>query len=55
MSEFIVKSKRLADYLIAHGCIFIRKEKDNIFVFEKNESIDNNIANYEKNTKKCMF
>jgi hypothetical protein len=55
MSEFSCKGKRLADYLINHGAKLIRIEKGNIYIFEKDDSIYDKLANYEKDTKKCMF
>ena len=55
MSEFSCKGKRLADYLINHGSKLIRIENGNIYIFEKNDSLYENLSNYEKDTKKCMF
>ena len=54
MELFYCKSKNLAKYLIKHGSKFIKVEKDN-YIFEKDESIEQNLAIYEKDMKKCMF
>ena len=55
MSEFSCNGRRLADYLINHGVKLIRIEKGNTYIFEKDDSIYDKLANYEKDTKKCMF
>lgn len=54
MELFYCKGKRLAEYLIKHGSKFIKVEK-NKFIFEKDESVERNLAVYEKDMKKCMF
>ena len=55
MSEFSCKGKRLADYLVNRNVKLIRIEKGNIYIFEKDDSIYDKLADYENNTKKCMF
>ena len=48
MSEFSCSGKRLADYLINHGVKLIRIEKGNTYIFEKDDSIYDKLANYDK-------
>lgn len=55
MNEFIVKSKQLANYLISHGSKLIRKENYNTYIFEKDESIDKNIEQWEFSKKNIYF
>lgn len=56
--EFYCKGKSLADYLIANGSNLIRVDKENgivVFVFKKDQTIEQNIAKYEETLNKCMF
>lgn len=56
--EFSCNSKRLADYLVAHGSKLIRIDKGNgsvEYIFEYDDSIDKVLEDYEKDFKRCMF
>lgn len=58
---FCCKGKRLANYLISHGSKLIRIDNDQkskgflVFIFEKDESIDNNLKQWEFDKKKYLF
>lgn len=61
MDEFYCKNKQIANYLVKHGSNLLRIEKskkfDNIliFVFEKDDTIERNLDQWESNKKKCLF
>lgn len=61
MKTFCCKGKRLAKYLMEHGSKLIRIDKDQnskeflIFIFEKDDSIDKNLEQWEKDKKKYLF
>lgn len=55
---FYCKGKRLADYLIKHGSIFIGDDKRDghiVYVFENDSSIDENLNKWEADAKRCLF
>lgn len=55
---FYCKGKRLADYLIKHGSKFIGSENHEgniVYVFENDNSINDNIDKWESDVKKCLF
>ena len=52
---FYCKGKQLADYLIKHGSKLIEIDKNNIYIFVNDESIDNNLKQWEINKKKWLF
>lgn len=57
-SIFYCKSKRLADYMIKHGSKFIGNDNIEgklVYLFENDESINDNIAKWESDTNRCMF
>ena len=56
--EFRCKGMSLANYLITHGSILIERvveDGDVVFVFEYDESIDDNVASWEFMLSRCMF
>lgn len=58
---FCCKGKRLANYLIEHGSKLIRIDCDQkskgylVFIFVKDESIDENLRLWESDKKKYLF
>ena len=58
---FCCKGKRLANYLIEHGSKLIRIDCDQkskgylVFIFVKDESIDENLNQWELDKKKYLF
>ena len=52
---FYCKGKRLADYLIKHGSKLVKVENGNVYVFEKDETIDINLEKWEIDKKRCLF
>lgn len=55
---FYCKSKRLADYLIKHGSIFVGNDEYEgsiVHVFIKDDSINKNLDKWELDVKKCLF
>lgn len=58
---FCCKGKRLANYLIEHGSKLIRIDNDQkskgflVFIFEKDESINKNLEQWEIDKKKYLF
>lgn len=55
---FYCKGRRLANFLLANGSKMIRINKEDgefIFVFEYDDSIDENIGKWEANLKRCYF
>ena len=56
--EFRCNGKRLADYLIKNGSKLIKTEFVNgckAYVFEYDESIDENLERWEVAKKRCLF
>lgn len=56
--EFYCRGKLLADYLVGKGAKLIRTESDEgniVFIFEKSDSVDAIIDEWESNKKKWMF
>lgn len=57
-SIFCCKSKRLADYLIKHGSVFIKSDNRDgvlVYLFENDDSINDNIVKWESDMSRCMF
>ena len=57
-NEFRCKGMSLANYLIAHGSNLVRNEQEDgdiVFVFEYDETIDDNVASWEFMLNRCMF
>ncbi len=52
--EFTCNSRPLAEYLKKNGSKFIRIDKG-LFVFEYDDSIEDNLKRYEAIQKRCMF
>lgn len=55
---FYCKGKRIADYLIKHGSKFVKTEKrdgDIVYIFEKDESIFENLDKLNVDMRRCMF
>lgn len=58
---FVCKSKRLANYLIEHGSEIKRIDCDKnskgflVFLFKKNELLNINLSNWEKDCKTYLF
>ena len=56
--RFYCKGKQLSDYLIKHGSKFIGTENVNgvlCYVFESDDTIDDNLNRFEIDRKRCMF
>lgn len=56
--EFVCKGRNLAEYLIKHGSHLIETTMVGgvyAYVFEKDESIDKNIKEFEKTRNMCLF
>lgn len=58
---FVCKGKRLANYLIEHGSPVIRIDTDQkskgflVFLFDKNELLDNNLKSWEKDKETYLI
>lgn len=58
IKEFHCNGKRLADYLIKHGSKLINTEFINgekVYVFEHDDSIDDNLKQWDIAKKRCLF
>lgn len=55
---FYCKSKRIADYLTKHGSRLVKTEKRDgsmIYVFEKDDSVFENLDNLDIDMRRCLF
>ena len=56
--EFRCKGMRLAYYLMEHGSTFIRYEHEDgdvVFIFEHDDTIQDNLGKWEFMLKRCLF
>lgn len=61
MNTFCCKGKRLANYLIEHGCKIVRIDNDQkskgflVFIFEKNKCLQDSLQNWKLDKDKYLF